>query len=362
MTLAASGRSARIEAVELERLGSFEEAAPAHAELARRSRNVFATPEFLSSWWHWFGAGRPLELYAALDARGETVGVVPLYVWRRRPARMLRFLGHGAGDQLGVVCEPDARPAVAAALVRLLRTQPAHVMLGEHLPRDEAWGELLGGRRLVAEGSPVLRFEQPSWESYVAARSANLRQQIRRFERNLARSHEVRFTSPQRPEELEAALDSLFALHRARWGTARTNFSLREGFHRDFARTAWDRGWARLWTLSVDGRPAAAWYGFRFEGAECYYQMGRDPAWDAARVGFVLLAHSIREAIGDGMQEYRFLRGDEAYKYRFANADIGVESLLVTHGVRGAAGLAAAHAGLVLRRSLRRVRALSPGR
>lgn len=352
---AASTAAPAARAVELRRLATFDEAAEAQAELARRTSNVFATPEFLATWWHWFGGGRRLELHAAV-AGGEIVGLVPLYEWQRRPFRMLRFLGHGAGDQLGVVAEPAARPAIATAVRALMQATGAPVLLGEHLPRDERWDLLLGGRRLVAEGSPVLRFEEASWESYLAARSSNLRQQIRRFERSLARSHGVRFDAPRTPGELERALDALFALHRARWHGQPTNFSSREGFHRDFARTALDRGWARLWSLAVDGHPVAAWYGFRFEGAECYYQMGRDPAWDRARVGFVLMSHTIREAIGDGMEEYRFLRGGEEYKYRLANRDGGLESLIVTDGVRGAAGLAAARAGLAGRRMISRYR------
>ncbi len=140
-------------------------------------------------------------------------------------------------------------------------------------------------------------------------------------------------------------------------GDGPTNFLLREGFHREFAEVARERGWARLWLMHVDDQPVAAWYGFRFEGADCYYQMGRDRNWDHARVGFVLLAHSIRESIADGMQEYRFLRGGEEYKYRFANIDPGLESIVVSHGPVGAAGLAAARTSLAVRRFSRRARA-----
>jgi CelD/BcsL family acetyltransferase involved in cellulose biosynthesis len=61
-------------------------------------------------------------------------------------------------------------------------------------------------------------------------------------------------------------------------------------------------------------------------------------------VGFVLLAHSIREAMRDGMREYRLLRGGEPYKARFSSRDPGLETIAVPHGVRGAAALGAATA------------------
>ena len=76
--------------------------------------------------------------------------------------------------------------------------------------------------------------------------------------------------------------------------------------------------------MDVDGAPAAAWLGYRFGNREWYYQSGRDPAFNRWSVGFVLVAHTIREAISDRVRQYRLLRGNEPYKYRFATSDPGV--------------------------------------
>ena len=112
------------------------------------------------------------------------------------------------------------------------------------------------------------------------------------------------------------------------------------GFHAQFARRALDRGWLRLWLLELDGRPLAAWYGFRYANAEWYYQSGRSLDAAAENVGFVLLAHTIREAINDGCSEYRMLRGGEAYKARFADCDAGLETVVVPLTFRGRRALA----------------------
>lgn len=338
--------------VELRPVESLEQETAEWAALAEHRGNVFGTPEFLSCWWQSFGDGRPLQTYAAYDSDGRLVGLLPLYEWRRRPLRVLRFLGHGAGDQLGPLVEPALRPAVGTALLALLQQTGVSMLVGEQLPADEGWTALLRGRRITSEGSPVLRFGEETWEEYVAARSANLRQQIRGRERRLAQAHDLRYTSPRTRAEFEAGLDALFTLHRARWSHTATNFGRREGFHRRFAAIAYERGWARLWLLEIDGRPAAAWYGFRFAGSECYYQMGRDPAWDHLSVGFVLLVHSLREACSDGVREYRFLRGGESFKYRFATEDPGLESMIAGRGA-GAAAVAAVQSTLALRRVAR---------
>ena len=93
---------------------------------------------------------------------------------------------------------------------------------------------------------------------------------------------------------------------------------------------ALERGWLRLWVAEVDGSPRRGLVrACASPGCEWYYQSGRDPAWDEHSVGFVLLAHTIRSAFEDGMREYRFLRGGEEYKGRFADGDPGVETMVL---------------------------------
>jgi CelD/BcsL family acetyltransferase involved in cellulose biosynthesis len=192
-------------------------------------------------------------------------------------------------------------------------------------------------------GSPVLRFEGKSWDELLASRSANFREQVRRRERKLAREHDLNYRLCDDPERLDDDLGVLFRLHLARWSDTGAWYSeAAEAFHREFAARALGRGWLRLWLLELDGRPAAAWYGFRFAGAELYYQAGRDPEWERSSVGFVLLAHSIRAAAEDGLDEYRFLEGNEGYKYRFASEDQGLETIAIPRGLRGRTAVAAA--------------------
>jgi CelD/BcsL family acetyltransferase involved in cellulose biosynthesis len=74
-------------------------------------------------------------------------------------------------------------------------------------------------------------------------------------------------------------------------------------------------------------------------------------------VGLVLLAHSIRAALEDGLDEYRFLRGAEPYKYRFADEDPGLETIVAAPNAPwAAAGLA--QSARLLRATRRRIRLL----
>ena len=90
--------------------------------------------------------------------------------------------------------------------------------------------------------------------------------------------------------------------------------------------------------------PAAAWYGFREMAAEGHHPgRGGARASSASLVGFVLMAHTIREAIASGADENRLLRGGEEYKYRFAAEDRGLEDRRpVATGPRGTTALSGA--------------------
>ena len=315
-------------------------------DLPRRTSNVFATWEWASTWWRHFGRSGRLLVTACRTGDGRLAAILPLYRWMARPVQVIRLLGHDAGDQLGPICRAEDREVVAFALREVL-ARAGGVFIGEQLGGAEGWSGRLGGPVLSHEGSPVLSLDGQSWDEYLAAKSRNFREQVRRREKKLVREHDLRFRLSADQKRLDADLDQLFRLHRERWGRTKTAFSEREAFHREFALHASRRGWLRLWFAELDGECAAAWYGFRFCGVESYYQAGRAARWADASIGFVLLAHSIREAFSDGMREYRFLRGGEDFKYRFADADPGLETIALA---RGRVGRLAIRSGTALRR------------
>jgi CelD/BcsL family acetyltransferase involved in cellulose biosynthesis len=341
--------------VTLETVGDLESLREDWTAAAERSGNIFATWEWAVTWWRHFGAGRPLLATICRDGDGRLLGVLPLYLATERPLRVLRFIGSGPADRQGPICAPEDRPVVARALLEALagRLPRWDLLLAERLPCEEGWDRLLGAEPIRREACPVLELAGRSWDELLASTSANFRQQVRSRERRLVRSHRLVYRLADDPARLTADVATLVGLHEARWGSAGSGAlsARRRAFHEEFATHALRRGWLRLWFLELDGRPAAAWYGFRYGNAEWFYQGGRDPAYDRLSVGFVLMAHTIREAANAGLARYHLLRGDEAYKARFASADPGLSTAALVRGARGRAAVAAA----------RRADALPPG-
>jgi len=306
--------------VKIERLESLDALETEWEARADASGNGFATPEFLRIWWRHFGGGRTLATAAVRAEGGRLAALLPIFVERAGSELRARFVGAPDGDQLGPVHAASDQALALEGLRRHVHALGVDTFVAEHVPPDES----PRGRVLLREASPVLPFRGRSWDELLGGWSSNLREQVGRRERKLRREHDIRIRLVEDPAGLDAGLAELFRLHRLRWGVKQTEFDSRRHFHVDLARAMLERGRLRLWLLEADGDNVAAWYGFRYQGAEFYYQMGRDPAWDRASVGFILLAHTLRAAATDGLREYRFLRGDEPYKYRFAEENPGV--------------------------------------
>lgn len=300
-------------------------------DLAVRSRNVFASPEWLLTWWSHYGRGRP-QLIGVARSAGELVAILPLYEWWSHGIPLLRFVGHGPGDQLGPICSSPPDAEATAAVAELLESIPLRrfFLLAENVGTDQCFGGLRSARRLYRDENPVVHVPS-TWDEFMAERSGNFRAQVRRSPRKLAKLGAISYRVASDSDEFERDLNTLFALHEKRW-RKQTPFLQAAAFHREFAMQGFTRGWSRLWILEIDNRPVAAEFGFRFAGSESFYQSGRDPTFEHVSLGFVLLVHAIREAIDQGIHEFRLLRGGEPYKLRLATADPGLETYGLSRG------------------------------
>jgi CelD/BcsL family acetyltransferase involved in cellulose biosynthesis len=328
------------------RLEPLEDLAAAREEwqaLALAGGNVFSTWEWADAWWRHLGDGARLLAFTCRRPDGSAAAILPLCVRRGRYGlREAGWIGAGPADELGPVCAPaDAVLAAVALQEAIARTRGRwDVMTLDGLRADEGWPVRLGAPPGQRTPSPVIGFGEGGWEAYLAGRQRKFRAQIRGRERRLEREHEVALRLVGEAAAVAPALDEVLRLHDLRWGAASTAFAgARRAFHHDFAARAHERGWLRIWLLELEGRPAAGWYGFRFGAADWFSQSGRDPQHESAGVGFVLVAHTIRAAVDDGMGAYRLLAGGEPYKLRFATEPREIERVVLAGGARGRAVL-----------------------
>jgi CelD/BcsL family acetyltransferase involved in cellulose biosynthesis len=89
-------------------------------------------------------------------------------------------------------------------------------------------------------------------------------------------------------------------------------------FHEEISERALARGWLRLFVLRLDGKPAAALYGFKYDSTFYFYQSGFDPRYKKESVGLIAMGLAIKSAVEEGVEEYDLLHGDETYKLHWA--------------------------------------------
>jgi len=296
--------------------------------LAPASGNPFLTHEWCSAWWRHRGRGE-LSVHVVRDG-DRPAAILPMFIDRGR----LAFLGDGDADILGPVCAPADNALAAAAIREVLANGAARTLDARWLRGDQPWPELLDGEVIQRESCPQLRLGGRSWQDLLAGRSSNFRSQVGRRRRALERAHAVRIRRTETAAELGPDLDTLFALHDQRFGDSSLAFAgEREQVHRDWAAAALERGWLRLWTLSLDGADVASLYIFRFGDTDFFYQSGRDPRLERERIGFVLLCAAIEDACAAGQEVFSLLLGGEAYKDRFADEDPGLQRVVSGRGV-----------------------------
>jgi CelD/BcsL family acetyltransferase involved in cellulose biosynthesis len=322
-------------------IGEVMGLAPEWRALAERRGNAFLTPEWFLAWLRHCGQDWEPHLAVARAPGGTVRGLLPLVSSKTNGRRELRVCP--IGDRFHPVAgagDDEAVATVAAPAIAPPGSSLRSVLLENVDAGGEWWGALarafpapLATVERDAATLPFVELAGISWDDYLAGRSRQLRSQLGRKLRSLRREHDVRFRRTQSSGEVATDLATLFRLHEARWAERSERSALADpairAFHFEFARAALDRGWLRLTVMEVDEVPVAALYGWLIGGRWSYYQAGFDPAWSRQSPGFLLLAETIREAIEDGASEYDMLRGDEAFKRRFATSSRAVRSILL---------------------------------
>lgn len=308
---------------------------------------LFLSPQWQEVWWRHFGTPLELCLLLARDEMGALRGIAPLYAQEEAGRRILRLIGGlEVSDYLDLVVARGQGEGVYRAFWEYLLAELSWDLLDLHcLPSGSPTPEVL---RRVCEGclpedfaiepeeaAPYIPLPE-DWEAYLSTLDKKQRHEIRRKVRRAEAEAEVRWSRLQEPAGLEEAVETFIRLHRASHSEKEAFMtSQMAAFFRDMARMTWEAGWLNLYTLWLDGRPAASLWCFDYGGDLLLYNSGFDPTWrPELSSGIVLLAYCIQDAIARQKRRFDFLRGSESYKYRFGAVDGAVYHLTVRHPSR----------------------------
>jgi CelD/BcsL family acetyltransferase involved in cellulose biosynthesis len=299
--------------------------------------SIFNTWEWLAPWWRAYGANRQLLVLGFFRSDGTLVGLAPLSLIDREVVpgirvRALELMGDGSedSDNLDLLAIPGQESEVVRSLVAYLREHksfwdvaqfnllPSYTLTGAGLLRqlkELRW-------TLVQRQHPWCVLHLPeTWDAYLSQVSRKERDNIRYYERRLARRCQVRFHKCTAVGELPTSLQTLFDLHQLRWQLRGEPGSFawaeRRQFYDEMARLFLARNWLEFWLLELDGKPAAAQFSFRYRDTVYALQQGFDVQHAALCVQDVLRAYVIRQVIAEGVRHYDFLGGVNVRKERW---------------------------------------------
>jgi CelD/BcsL family acetyltransferase involved in cellulose biosynthesis len=297
---------------------------------------LFLTWEWLFTWWRHLGGDRELFIVTVRSGR-ELLAIAPLARRAHRlagviPVRSLEFLGTGSvgSDYLDVIARRGRESEAVRALGEYLAGEKLVVEMAQVKSNSGLAAEL--ARELGTRGwslaetktsvCPFIRLSGHSWPSYLATLGSEHRYNLQRRLRNATRQFDLRFEQARSESERREALAILVGLHHMRWrdrgGSDGFHTPVLLAFHEEVSRLALERGWLRLFVMSLNGKPVASLYGFRYQHVFYYYQSGFDPVYSKYSVGLLAMALAIKSAIEERAEEYDLLHGDEQYKFHWA--------------------------------------------
>lgn len=288
---------------------------------------------FLS--WQWAEAVAAVPEVAAavkvlrVDASGRTLGLFPVERWSGDAGvRVLGAVGRNwmGADHLDVVAVPAQRTTVADAVATfVLRDRSWDLLNLEGLVRDGALAAALERRRprtirRLPDRDVVCPFvDLDARDTQLLMPSRNLRKQVFRGLR-VAEESGGGLALATSAGEVAAALPALMDLHQRRFNDRSEVFrtDARRRFHLEAGRRLAEHGMARVYRLRLGDEDAALLYALQLEDRVYAYTLGTSLDVGASP-GRTLYGQMVLSAAAEGVAELDLLRGEHAFKLRFAN-------------------------------------------
>jgi CelD/BcsL family acetyltransferase involved in cellulose biosynthesis len=291
-------------------------------------------------WWRRAAPDDALLRAAVVRDGRELVGIAPFFVDRWRGLARFRLLAAGTSARREPLAHSGREREVAAALARAVDSSdpsPALLVLEEIDERSpwpallaDAWGRGTRAATMTHAVAPTVALAGTAYDDWFRSRSANFRQQMRRRRRHLDDSgatFRVREGADLRAEDVGA----FAALHRARWSRRGGSAVLDDRVEAMLAEAATGLPASRLRisAIEVDGRPISSQLFVAAGGEVAYWLGGFDASWSLFDPALQAILAAIENAFAVGDERVDLGPGEHDYKYRFADGEDALQSVVI---------------------------------
>ncbi len=297
----------------------------------------FLRHEYLETWWSTLGGGEWQDAtLSIITARhhDRLVGIAPLFRAPHIDRSCLLLLGSiEISDYLDLIVRPAdlelfitdllpflASPALPAwdalDLYNILESSPTLSTL-EKMAMTLGW-------KFIAEKLKHCPYIPLSgnYETYLSGIDKKQRHEIRRKVRRLEESGvPQRWFFIEDPNDLEPAIQDFLALMALDPEKAAFLTPAMRTMMQAVMRCAFENDCLKLAFLEINSKRVAAYLNFDYLDRFWIYNSGIDWNFNEYSPGWVLLARLLQWTNENNRVEFDFMRGDEAYKYRFGAKD-----------------------------------------
>jgi CelD/BcsL family acetyltransferase involved in cellulose biosynthesis len=298
-----------------------------------RCDNVFLTYEWLAAWADAFCPGSSLFIVAISTETNGLIALAPLYISQSflgGPRRLGllgdRFVG---SDYLDFLVDRECADAAMKCIREIIQSRhnewdyiefadvDSETLVTAFQSSMQAAGYVT--QTLTGARCPFIALP-PSAGAFLAGLPNKLRSNLKYYKRALQREGTLKLIDVT--NNIDPAFAELVRLHERRFTSQNETSAFLapevRALHKSLAAKLAERRLAHIFLLELNGKAIAALYGFSIRGRMLFYQSGFDPEYSRFGVGTLLLGEVITACIESGHREFDFLRGDEAYKYRWA--------------------------------------------
>jgi CelD/BcsL family acetyltransferase involved in cellulose biosynthesis len=230
-------------------------------------------------------------------------------------------------EQNGILTEAGSEADLTALCLRSLAAAHDVVLSGVGAPIVAAARQAACVVIIRDQESPFIDLAtiRRAGGDYLAGRSSNTRQQVRRSDRFYERGGSIKLERAGSVKTAHRMLDRMAELHQAVWEARSKRGSFSAPFFHRFHRTLIDigipRGEIALLQVSAGDKTIGFLYNFVWRGRMLAYQSGfaYSSSQGQAKPGVTCHHAAIELALDLGLEVYDFLAGDDRYKRSLSN-------------------------------------------
>ena len=296
-------------------------------------KNIFLTWEWLFKWWEHFGTNKKLQILVIED-QGDTIGIMPLlcstYHGFLFSYDVVENIGINLSDYGGIFYSDMDESQINKMfnLIEEYLNSNKLIIRFDQVRNDSKFfstlhchsfcdSSFIGEKKIgISSSFPI----QSSLDDHLNKLSKNFRKNLRRGEQNIEKNcGNIIFKKILTPSFFDENLKDFWDLNQKKM--IYQNLPCFNKFQMEFltevSKELANKGWLSLSFMEINGKRASVALGFEYESTYYYYQTGFDPNYSNYSVGSIHILYILEDLISRGLKEFDFLRGDEAYKFKW---------------------------------------------